>query len=498
MACFQTTHTQLNPRTGQGLFMKKILGFLWLSTLAVTALAPWARAQTQGGPFSVFWDFDTGSQATDLKPIIASGGVFTSSPLSFFSSATTLTANTTNGRPGGGNSAVVTANQSYSGGPYFAWTLTSSPTIPQIVLNITNISFYSRSANTGPQSWRLDAVYGGTVQTIAKQLNVLPNDTLWTPRINVTTNITLTTSSPVMFRLYGLDGVGTAVQNNWRIDDLLLAGTAMSSLSVSSVTHDTAVLNWAPDINATGYEIEVCKTNSFININTDRVIITKIFYGDADNKAIELTNVGNMQADLTQYSLSRNTGGTSATNTTFALSGSLTSVNGATKMLQPGETFRLLYVRASSSYPVDAYLTTGPHFTTGNLICNFSTDNWLGLYKSANLNPVDSARTPNPESNINTRLPGISQGKSLVDPKEWHQYSFADAKARTPHYVYVPAFSNILTPNAATTHTLINLRPRSNYFVRVRGVSNFTTGDWTPYVSFTTLPPPPGMVIMVR
>jgi hypothetical protein len=131
-----------------------------------------------------------------------------------------------------------------NGSAYFQFTI-SSNSINHFTL--TGISFGSRSTSTGPQGYALRSSLDNFSSNLVD--GILTNNSAWTLRSH--TNLSVSNSLPVTFRLYGFNGSGSATTNtaNWRIDDLKVA---LATASVPVIL--APVITSTNSATATAYE----------------------------------------------------------------------------------------------------------------------------------------------------------------------------------------------------------------------------------------------------
>ena len=555
--------------------MKRIFGFLLLSTLAVTALTPQVQAQGSvnisppvlratsiaSNELTVAWDAvasATGYQldasawpffGTVISPPLHEATVATVNDLNGWTSTYTTSGTTASGMVlTQGNLAVsplinltgvASALFTFEARTYYGINELRNRILVEITTNNTDwvkVGEFTPQDNTfnNHASMSLEAWCGhsitlrmttpdSTTQVGAGVRAVRVSELIPDFLPGYKNHVPSGTSAPVLnltplttyyFRARSVDSTGSSTNSTTlAVTTLPQNIPAVATPTVTSVTHESASLAWGAVVNAASYEIEICKTNSFLNIGTSRVIITKVLYGANSNKIIELTNIGNIPANLLEYSLNRSTTlagplGSSvfyldqSKNTGTAI---CISTNGASFSLNAGHSISLVFQNAS-----DNSLKTEPHlFCSGNSTpMNFSNDNRFELYHNSLL--VDYGCSPSNNNRVMVRNIGVMEGAAGLTQNEWtSQWTEVTGYNSTlgnyfllvapyPFYYYIPAFPNILTPTAATTFKLPNLRPRTVYFARVRGCFGTATGGWSPYVSFTTLAPPKKTVFMVR
>jgi len=124
----------------------------------------------------------------------------------------------------GAAARIGALNKAASGSAYFEFTLT--PAAGQKV-QVTGVSFGTRSTGTGPQGYEIYSSLDGYSNKLAS--GVVANNSTWTLQAPVFTSIQGATDTPVTLRIYGINGVGGASANtaNWRIDDLKVSAVAI-------------------------------------------------------------------------------------------------------------------------------------------------------------------------------------------------------------------------------------------------------------------------------
>ena len=259
-----------------------------------------------------------------------------------------------------------------------------------------------------------------------------------------------------------------------------------------TITHESAVLEWNPDSNgnATGYEIVVYKTNNVINIGAPRLIFSKIFFGNANDKAVEILNIGDQAADLNEYTFKRGTSGNpTVMNQTYNLASA--GLSGAARYLQPGESFRIV----KTGTTVDNTLRAGNFIN--HAVVDFASGVDAGLFVTDGDVLIDLGRPLT--GNVRERAGGISVGAVGFTATDWTQvaYTGTPLPALKTHFVYVPVLPSFTVPNV-TDYMLTGLKHETWYWCRVRGVNGGATGPWSGYATFLTLPQPKTTVIIVR
>lgn len=130
----------------------------------------------------------------------------------------------------GAAARIGALNTGTGGSAYFEFTLIPAA---NFTVNLTSISFGSRSTSTGPQSYSVRTSLDNYASDYAT--GTLSNGASWALYSN--TVLSNQSSSSITYRIYGYDGVGNAGVNtaNWRIDDLNLAVTTACIASVPTV-----------------------------------------------------------------------------------------------------------------------------------------------------------------------------------------------------------------------------------------------------------------------
>ncbi len=258
-------------------------------------------------------------------------------------------------------------------------------------------------------------------------------------------------------------------------------------LGAQNIKHDSATLAWQGIAPATGYQVEVYKTNATSNVSGPRVIITQSLKGSSDNKVVELTNIGNQPADLSGYTLKRDSGAGFAND--FALnSGSLN--NGASLTLAPGQS--LLVVRNGAD---NTWLAQMPTLRTTSNCMNFTGGNTIGLF----LNSEHCDSVPVKDTTTYIRSSIISVGQPVVDLSDWLILAVpADLSTSDlgQHICAIPVHTQ--TNIADTSHRVSNLRPYVTYAWRVRAIGQTSASPWSVLGDFTTIAPPRGTIYMIR
>ena len=201
--------------------MKRIL-----TTLTILTLLPFITFAS-----TVTWDFATASPSSAVVPSLTVSSLIQGNN----NGTTTLLSSTSvsSGYAGvsGTNNAGAAARTGAlstlaAGSAYFEFTLT--PAINNTV-NLTGISFGSRSTTTAPQAYAIRTSLDAYASDYAT--GTLLNNSTWALQSAVTTIIG-TVSSSITVRIYGYNGTGAPGANtaNWRIDDLTLTLSVSSAL----------------------------------------------------------------------------------------------------------------------------------------------------------------------------------------------------------------------------------------------------------------------------
>jgi len=202
------------------------LGFTTSSAAALTINAP--------PPSTVNWDFGpsgsaTASPSSGLTADIT-GGVLTSGN----NNGTTVLLTTTSasgsytGASGVNNAGaaarVGALNQAAGGSAYFEFTLAPSAGKR---LSVPGISFGMRSTGTGPQAFAVYTSLDSFASPVA--IGTVTNDSSWHLYAPTFTAQLGGTGTPITFRIFGYNGVGSPSANtaNWRLDDLKLSVSAV-------------------------------------------------------------------------------------------------------------------------------------------------------------------------------------------------------------------------------------------------------------------------------
>lgn len=148
-------------------------------------------------------------------------------------------------------------NTGASGSAFFRFTVTPTGGFPGIEL--TGLSFGTRSASTGPQSITLRSSVDNYATDVITPITVANNST-WTLQTATiaTSQFSLGGGNPIEFRIYGSDGNGTADASviNWRLDDVTVTLTPVPEpaclLAVGAVAFGLATRRRSPSLSVTG------------------------------------------------------------------------------------------------------------------------------------------------------------------------------------------------------------------------------------------------------
>jgi len=253
-----------------------------------------------------------------------------------------------------------------------------------------------------------------------------------------------------------------------------------------TIKHNSAVASWNTAANATGYEIEVYLSV----VRGPRLIISKIFNGNSNDRGVEIINVGDEPADLNAHAFIR---GTSGNPNGYASTNNI-SLTGGARYLQPGESARFVNTSAS----MDPDLAAGS--VASHTFFNSAANVVFALFERSGATPVDVGQTP-ANGAIRERVEGLLQGDAVYTAGNWTSTAYTGPDTMPElktHFVFTPVQTLSTTGASATTSTIQNLKPRTDYVVRVRGTSGGSTGSWTGFVPFTTLEPPKGTVLIIR
>ena len=184
------------------------------------SVAGTVNAAGSGETSTAVWDFATATPSSGVPIGVLIGSISQGNNNGTTTLLTTTSASTGYTGASGGNNAGAAArigalNTAANGSAYFEFTVT-----PQsgVSCSISDVSFGSRSTGTGPAAYALRSsadnynsnIFAGTFTT----------NSTWVLFNHL--GLTVGSSSPVTFRLYGYNGSGSASVNtaNWRIDDL--------------------------------------------------------------------------------------------------------------------------------------------------------------------------------------------------------------------------------------------------------------------------------------
>jgi DNA/RNA endonuclease G (NUC1) len=205
------------------------------------------NAPGSGETSTAVWDLATATPSSGVPSGVSIGSISQGNNNGTTTLLTTSSASSGYTGASGGNNAGAAArigslNTSTNGSAYFEFTIT-----PQsgVSYSISDVSFGSRSTGTGPAAYALRSssdnynsnIFAGTFTT----------NSTWVLFSHL--GLTVSSSSPVTFRLYGYNGSGSASANtaNWRIDDLKVkistTGVPAPKPVVTSATTATATAN---------------------------------------------------------------------------------------------------------------------------------------------------------------------------------------------------------------------------------------------------------------
>ncbi|MBK8367588.1 MAG: T9SS type A sorting domain-containing protein [Bacteroidetes bacterium] len=218
--------TSVNAVSGVATFTALQFNQTGVYTLNATStpLTPGTSSSINISSNPVTWDFTSGSANASGIP----SGLSVSALSQGNNNGTTTLVNGTSassGYPGasGTNNAGAAArtgalNTATNGSAYFEFTLT--PAANNIV-TLKGLTFGSRSTGTGPQAFSIRSSadnYSSTLSTTSISTGAW---ILSSPSFSATSS---GVASPITFRIYGHNGVGSPGVNtaNWRIDDILL------------------------------------------------------------------------------------------------------------------------------------------------------------------------------------------------------------------------------------------------------------------------------------
>jgi len=201
---------------------------------------------------NIIWDFATATPLVASVPV----GLTVSAVSSGNSNSTTMQMLTTtsvssgySGATGSWNAGAAARtgalNKAASGSAYFELTLT--PAAGQQV-QVTGVSFGTRSTSTGPQGYEIYSSLDGYSNKLAA--GVVGNNSTWTLQAPVFTSIQGATDTPVTLRIYGISGAGSASANtaNWRIDDLKVSAVAIVPPPAVPTVVSTSPVNGATGV----------------------------------------------------------------------------------------------------------------------------------------------------------------------------------------------------------------------------------------------------------
>lgn len=202
-------------------------------------------------PGSANWNFTTATPNTVTGDITVSalsqGNNNGTTTLLDNGSASSGYTNASGTNNAGAAARVGVLNTAASGSAYFQFTVT-----PDVgaTITLTGISFGTRSTGTGPQAYALRSSldnYGSDIAT-----GTIASNSTWSLKSNTGLSLSGDQDEAITFRLFGYNGAGSPGANtaNWRIDDLELTMTVLSSSLVN-----TYVLQNENVGNVTSYEV---------------------------------------------------------------------------------------------------------------------------------------------------------------------------------------------------------------------------------------------------
>ena len=256
------------------------------------------------------------------------------------------------------------------------------------------------------------------------------------------------------------------------------------ALAATDVTHDAFTANWEPLAGAMTYQVDVFH-------GEPRVIISQYVEGSSNNKAIEISNIGGMPADLSDYSLMLQSNGVGAFGSELSLSG----------ILAPGASYLVAHTSANATLANLINSSSGGGMLNGG-VTGFNGNDAVGLfYKNALYDCVgltNNAALWGDEMTL-TRKPTISQGRATYDAGEWLQTGqddFAGLGSHTADSTRLPTVFNVA--GSASSFRVTGLKPEREYAYRVRGVASPYIGPNSALIPVTTATAPKTTVIVVR
>ena len=172
---------------------------------------------------TVYWDFNSETPVSFDVSNMTAGIVSRGNGGSVAFLTNSSPSDTYSGASGGSNalataqSGVLNTNTS----TYFQFALTPDSAH---VLNVTNLTFGTRSTGTGPQSYSIRSSLNGYAASLAN--GSLSADGIWTLVGAQMAARSSDAGKPVSFRIYGYGGTGSG-SSNWRIDDLTVWAEAI-------------------------------------------------------------------------------------------------------------------------------------------------------------------------------------------------------------------------------------------------------------------------------
>jgi hypothetical protein len=172
---------------------------------------------------TVYWDFNSETPVSNGVSNVAAGIVARENGGSVVFLTDSSPSDTYSGASGGSN-ALATAQSgalSTNASTYFQFSLAPDSAH---VLNVTNLTFGTRSTGTGPQSYSIRSSLNGYAASLAN--GTLSANSLWTLAEARMAARSSDAGKPVSFRIYGYGGTGSG-SSNWRIDDLTVWAEAI-------------------------------------------------------------------------------------------------------------------------------------------------------------------------------------------------------------------------------------------------------------------------------
>lgn len=432
--------------------------------------------------FQVYWNFGDVDSLTAL-PEVTPNNVFTVSALTNGNAGTQPMLSTSPASTGEGGNATASA----SGGvfksdesAYFAWTMT--PVGETVPLVVTNFSFRCRSSSTGPTAWKLMAVTNNVSREAASgTITMIPAEG-W--EICVCDDVFFFDGrTPVTFMLYGYGG-GSRANQNWRIDDLGFGVTTNmvlgkpKDLAATAVKHDGFTAHWGEVAGAAGYTIDVYRNTNSVATGA-HVIISQYVEGRGNNKAIELTNIGDEALELDGYSLRVQSNENEAFGAAYALSGKILAAGRSCLIANNGAQ------DLTNSIPswVDKTMSGGNAMT-------FDGNDAVGLFFDGVLmdcvGVVDSSKYWGENVTL-TRSPLVRRQNPVFDEDEWIRSGMNDFTGLGVHVCAVPlaGWTSVAVGNV-TNHVVTGLNASTPYSYRVCATALPQVGKFSVLQDVTT------------